>query len=726
MKQHSKPRIARLSGPDTTEAKQNFLGRCVRQKAAEGMSETEALAACTGEWNQARLAAFVENGRAHLTSPEKVRLEDQDEGKPRRFSMLAYTGKVIDWGYWGRFVIDLAGIRAAKETMPALRQHDAGRIVGTIDSTTSDANGFMAAGSFSSSTRDGREVLGLADESFPWQSSIGVQARKVLEVGPGETHQVNGQTVEGPIDVWLESDVFEVSFVPFGADDDTAAISMAAQPKTAPNGQEVCIMNEQLKKLLQRLGLPAGATDEEAQAFLESLDDETMNKAMLHKDEPAQGAEPKTQPEPRKQAGLSAEAVLDLQARGVALGLDADKVSACIKANMSLDANALTVKLVELTAANNKPSVAGAVSARRTEGEKFGKAAEHALCRRCGIKVDKAEPGTETLQGMTLKELARESLRIGGASTKGMDNMRLAGAALGVVRLESTSDFPSILSNVAAKVAMTAYEEAPSTWQAWCATASSTDFKPSDRPQLSEAPSLELITESGEYKHGTFSEFKETNRLHTYGRAFRITRQAIINDDLGMFTRIPRAFGAAAVRRINDLVYAVLTGNQVMAYDNKPLFDEKHGNIAQAASLSADALGKARAAMRVQKGPGGAVLNLQPSFLLVPAALETTADVLLRSTALPDANNSGVYNVWENRLTPVVEARLDASSTTAWYLMASPSQVDTVEVMFLDGIQSPVIEETETMNVDGREYLVRLDVGVRALDHRGMLKNAGA
>jgi hypothetical protein len=194
-----------------------------------------------------------------------------------------------------------------------------------------------------------------------------------------------------------------------------------------------------------------------------------------------------------------------------------------------------------------------------------------------------------------------------------------------------------------------------------------------------------------------------------------------------MLTRIPRAFGAAATRRINDLVYAVLTSNQTMAYDDVALFHSDHGNLPSAAALSASSLGIARAAMRIQKGPGGATLNISPSYLLVPAALETTAEVILRSASLPDADkSSGVYNPWKNALTPVVEARLDALNPKSWYLAASASQVDTVEVLFLDGIQAPVIEETESMNVDGREYLVRLDVGVRALDHRGMLKNVGA
>jgi phage major head subunit gpT-like protein len=49
--------------------------------------------------------------------------------------------------------------------------------------------------------------------------------------------------------------------------------------------------------------------------------------------------------------------------------------------------------------------------------------------------------------------------------------------------------------------------------------------------------------------------------LATYGKIFPITRQAIINDDLGAFTKVPAKMGTAAKRTIGNLVYAILTSN---------------------------------------------------------------------------------------------------------------------------------------------------------------------
>lgn len=294
-----------------------------------------------------------------------------------------------------------------------------------------------------------------------------------------------------------------------------------------------------------------------------------------------------------------------------------------------------------------------------------------------------------------------------------MTNNQMAGAALGVVRLSgmhTTSDFANILSNVASKVMQRAYEEAPSTWQVWCSVGEAADFKPSERTQLSEAPELELINEHGEYTAGSFSDFKESIQARTYGRKFMVTRKTIVNDDLSALLRIPKAFGAAGARRINDLVYYILTANQTMSYDSTALFHADHANLADPADvLGTTGLSNARKAMRVQTGPNGAVLNLVPRYLLVPAALETTSDVLLRSVSSVDDNkNEGVVNPWRNSLVPVVESRLDSNSATAWYLAADSNQVDTVEVMFLDGVQVPVVEEAETADIDGKAYYVRL------------------
>lgn len=295
-----------------TESKQDFLKRCAAEAVPTGSSESQALAACAAEWNRREMSAFVDDGRLTLSAP--VELAAADKGQPeaaRRFSILAYTGKLIDWGYWGRFIIDLSGMQLAKAKVPSLLNHDRRQIVGTIDQGSGDTNGFCVAGTFSRITDAAAHVLGLADEGFPWQASVGVQAGKIMQLAKDATMQVNGQTVTGPCDVWLESHVFEVSFCPFGADDETAAVSMAAK-FGGPDGRGEVVMNKKLRAYLETLGLAPEATEQEALVFMAGLDPEVLAK----KSAPGSGL-PVEQP----RRTLSAEEVVRLQDNARNLGI---------------------------------------------------------------------------------------------------------------------------------------------------------------------------------------------------------------------------------------------------------------------------------------------------------------------------------------------------------------------------------------------------------------------
>ena len=74
--------------------------------------------------------------------------------------------------------------------------------------------------------------------------------------------------------------------------------------------------------------------------------------------------------------------------------------------------------------------------------------------------------------------------------------------------------------------------------------------------------------------------------------------------------------------------------------------------------------------------------------------------------------------------TRVYEARLDDDSATAYYFAAAKGK--TVKVFFLNGIQTPFMETKAGWTVDGVEYKVRIDAGAKAMDWKGLVKNAGA
>jgi len=361
------------------------------------------------------------------------------------------------------------------------------------------------------------------------------------------------------------------------------------------------------------------------------------------------------------------------------------------------------------------------IRAGESEPEKFRKYVEEALAFRSGIADNDTKP-TE-LYGYSLLELARKSLEVRGINTSSFDKREIVARSF----THSSSDFPIMLANNAHKSMLKGYSEIEEVFNRFTSTSNLSDFKIHTRVNMSEFGGLDEIPEGGEYKYGTLSEHKEQVKLLTYGKKFAITRQAIINDDMSAFTEIPRKMGRSAKRKIGDLVFGILTENQMMA-DGLPLFHPSHKNIAsKGAALSVASIGQARRDMMMHKDiSGNANLNIRPSLLVIPAALEDTARLLMTSETDPSQTNSRVINLVRNSLEIIVDARLDNHSTTAWYLLANPTMYDVIEVGYLDGNSNPYLEQQQGWEVDGVEFKVRIDAAAKALEWRTLFKNPGA
>ena len=369
--------------------------------------------------------------------------------------------------------------------------------------------------------------------------------------------------------------------------------------------------------------------------------------------------------------------------------------------------------------------------------EKFREAARDGVCLRAGITLDKVTPGAEDFRGYSLRELARESLERAGQSSKG-NAMEMVGRAL------TTSDLPVLLGSVANLSLMSGWEQEPESWRVWVDDSGSvSDFKIHTMARPGELGDLERIPEGGEYKYGERTETFEQYQIAKYGKMFSITREAIINDDLGAMTDIPRQHGESASRLLGDLAYGAITGNPTMG-DGKALFHSAHGNLlatTNAVPISYSdfettiaGIGTAVQAMRRQTDIGGKRrLNIQPVFFLAPVALEEVArrffaegrvpmTVTLDSGTSVAAGNGA--NPHAGRFQMVFDARLDDSSETAWYLAARKGK--TVRMYYLNGQRRPYMEQRQGWNVDGVEYKIRIECGAKPVDWRGLLKNTGA
>lgn len=368
--------------------------------------------------------------------------------------------------------------------------------------------------------------------------------------------------------------------------------------------------------------------------------------------------------------------------------------------------------------AKDTQSLAGShVVTTEDEADKARRGVASALRIRAGLeKNDSSNPW----RGYTLFELARASAERSGVKTGHLDKMGVVAAAF----THSTSDFTNLLADVANKAMLKGYEEAEETFQQWTSVGSLPDFKPGKRVDLNTFPSLSVVPEGAEYTYGTLGDRGETIQLATYGKLFSITRQAIINDDLDAFTKLPRSMGRAAIRTVGNLVYAVLTGNPNMR-DGKALFHADHNNLLTAAGISTDSVDKMVAAMAKQKDGTGNTLNIGLKYLIVPVALRGAASVVANSEYEVGASskNNTVPNSVRGLFEVVADARLDAASSSVWYGAANPAMFDTIEVAYLDGNQAPVLEQQAGWDIDGVEFKVRMDAGVKALDWLTLAKN---
>ncbi|MGR3754500.1 MULTISPECIES: ClpP-like prohead protease/major capsid protein fusion protein [Edwardsiella] len=357
-------------------------------------------------------------------------------------------------------------------------------------------------------------------------------------------------------------------------------------------------------------------------------------------------------------------------------------------------------------------------------GNLIGDAIRASLLTRCGHT--KAESDNR-YNGYSLRELARASLEGRNITTSGMSPVNYVGMAF----THTSSDFGKILLDVANKSVLAGWDTANETFEKWTRKGILTDFKVAKRIGIGEIGSLREVREGAEYKHITVGESSAQIQLATYGELFSITRQAIINDDLDLLTRIPMMMGAAARSTVGDLVYAILTGNISMP-DGKPLFHADHKNLLTGAqsAMSIKALSSAKALMRAQKAATeaedgkGRSLNIRPGYALVPIEKEDTALQLINSTSVPGADaNSGIVNPIKGFVEVIGEPRLSDSSTDTWFLAAQGG--DTIEVAYLDGMDSPWIEQQQGFTSDGVVTKVRIDAGVSALDFRGLVKASG-
>jgi hypothetical protein len=324
--------------------------------------------------------------------------------------------------------------------------------------------------------------------------------------------------------------------------------------------------------------------------------------------------------------------------------------------------------------------------------------------------------------GWRPSDMVRELLTLGGDTAVPRDPVRLAERAF-----HTTSDFPALLSAAANKMLLAAYQPAAPSYRQIFLRRDFRDFKPHRHLRVGDFPVLQPLLENGEIQAGTMSESQEIVLLQTFARRIRVTRQMLVNDDLGAFTDFAAMIGRRVADFENATAYALVNlangDGPTLTTGNAAVFGTGAARANKAAAgtaLNEDNIGAGRTAIMRQRSLDGLPISLGRSMrVLVGPALELAA---LRLTSSITPATSGSVNPYVGLLQPVVEPLIPANR---WYLFAEPPITPVYVYGYLNGAEGPQVTTGPVSGVDGVEVSVIFDFGVGAIDWRGAWFNPG-
>lgn len=343
------------------------------------------------------------------------------------------------------------------------------------------------------------------------------------------------------------------------------------------------------------------------------------------------------------------------------------------------------------------------------ESEKLMQRAEDALMSRA-TGEEPSEAGRE-MRGMSLTEMARA---FSGASGS-VSASRAVELALSKRGMHGTSDFAHVIGNAVSKTLRNSYADAKRTFTPFVKVTEVANFQKVSRVQTGDAPELELVAEGGEFSYGTMGESAEEYKIDTFGRIVSVSRQMIVNDDLGAFTDLAKKYGRAAAKKENTLIYSILNGNAKMS-DGIAMFHAKHGNLLTVDGINVASLAKVIAAASMQKTIDGNEMDVELATLIVNPNDKLAAQQVLGNIS---ATSAGEFNPLVDSMQLVSDPRVAANT---FFAAASPADVDTIELAYLAGERGVQTFTRDGFEVDGVEVKARLDVGAKAIDHRGLIR----
>lgn len=576
------------------------------------------------------------------------------DGGPKRFSMEAYSGGTIrqPWSP-DPIVIDLAGMQF-KQVLPVVVDHtyQFECVLGQTSAVRADAGALLIDGELLAATEVAVTIAQLASAGYECQASVGCDVHAVQRVAQGDSVTVNGRTFQGPVRVVTSSTLREVSFVVLGADAETRVRVAAKLP------QEMSMADESYSPPADA---PTGPT---GQAGVEN---------------------PPNQETPMSQ---SARGPVDIHGDRIVAALDR-----------------LEQRLAKVETSHGADGVrASRPSSPPVGGAAFGaepKVIEAALAMQAGLKSLEQSYDERTLEAAHAKrrDVSLSDVFVQAARANGYDGTsKVSDSSLPVIirAAFASHQIADLLSNLANKFLLNGFNAVDSAWQRIAAVRSVNDFKVINLLRLNGDLKFQKVGPAGELKTANVSDYKRTVAAETFGVTSQVTRADLFNDDLSALTLLPQRMGRGAALALNEAIWTeFLASNSTYFAKASP----GAGNALSIASLEAAAV-----AYRQLKDPDGNPLGISPRFLIVPPTLEVAAAKLMSSNLLIASGLASTssktiepaQNVLAGRYEVITSPYLETvtgNSTSTWWLTADGADLPALDVVFLNGQQTPTIEQ---------------------------------
>lgn len=612
-----------------------------------------------------------------LALSAEIELSAMDGGMERTptFQMVGYTGAAIRQS-WSRnpLVVDLAGLEAG-HSVPILWGHDVSldSILGQSSMVNNDGRQLTLSGEIFGTSLIAERILQLSKKGMKFQASIGADPGRIENFAAGQKVSVNGRDFIGPISVVRSAKLREVSVVLMGADPATSAAIAA-----------------------------------EAMKGIVMAHDATNPKPTDTVEAAATGAADNKAPIVQAKGGDGAS-VSD----GNAASLDnlrAELAAQNERLGQLLEAQAATAKLLEARAQRPLGPAIHTVEASMPSASVI----EASLCINAGLHGVEKHYDPKTLEAadknrrdLSLSEVFVQAARANGYTGSGRVNDRNLPQI--ITAAFASHQIADLLSAVVNKFLLQGFNSVENSWQRISAIRSVNDFKAINLFRLNGDFKFKKVGNGGELKTANATDYKRSLSAETWGVASQITRTDMYNDDLNALSAIPQRMGRGSALALNETIWAEFLSSNSSYYQS----------VAAAAgnALSLASLKTAATAFRKLTDPDGNPLGIAPRILLVPPELEITAAELMTSSLLiadgvgSSSSRAPSNNVLRGRYEVLVSNYL--TTATTWFLMADAADLSALDVVFLNGQQTPTIEnvmpDSDKLGVSIRGYM---DFGV--------------